>query len=212
MAWARGCLNQRSEFPFKKLNKMNATYNLAILAHGREVEWIQISTGIYVAGHISSFLFRSAFAHKSKNTTCQYPGGALEVNQTHIVFTERKYRHEVRSKNEKSRSRVNKCVHHLARRKEGIPPHPCWIASLINPNLHITANVKINLQHWNPAPGGKRSHLFLSVKSAVPGRALRLSAAPPTTIVIAEPGPDFKMFEHDCLLTLQTPRASKMSR
>lgn len=56
------------------------------------------------------------------------------------------------------------------------------------------------------------AYRFRSVKSAVPGRALRLSAAPPTTIVIAEPGPAERMFEHDCLLTLHTPSANKISR
>jgi hypothetical protein len=52
---------------------------------------------------------------------------------------------------------------------------------------------------------------FLSVKSAVPGCALKLSAAPPTTIVIALPGPDRSMFEHDFFDTEQIPSASKMS-
>ena len=33
------------------------------------------------------------------------------------------------------------------------------------------------------------SYLFLRVRSAVPGCALKLSAAPPTTIVIADPPP-----------------------
>jgi hypothetical protein len=56
------------------------------------------------------------------------------------------------------------------------------------------------------------TYLFRSVKSAVPGRALRLSAAPPTTIVIADPGPAFRIFEHEALLTLQTPSARRMSR
>lgn len=150
-------------FAFRRKNKMNATYNSVILAHGREVRWIQISTGIYVAGHISSFLFRSAFARKSKNTTGQSSKATLEVSQTNIVFTERKYRHEVRSKNEKSRSRVNRCVYH-ARRKEGIPPHPCWIASLINPNLNVIANVKINTEHhkMEPSSRGERKHTFSS--------------------------------------------------
>ena len=57
----------------------------------------------------------------------------------------------------------------------------------------------------------KPTHLRLSVKSAVPGCALKLSAAPPTTIVIADPGPALRMFEHDCLLTLHTPSAMSIS-
>lgn len=59
---------------------------------------------------------------------------------------------------------------------------------------------------------GNLTDLRLSVRSAVPGRALKLSAAPPTIIVIADPGPDFKIFEHDCLLTLHMPRAKIISR
>ena len=47
----------------------------------------------------------------------------------------------------------------------------------------------------------EQTYRFRSVKSAVPGRALKLSAAPPTTIVIAEPGPACKIFEQLCLLT-----------
>ncbi len=56
------------------------------------------------------------------------------------------------------------------------------------------------------------TNLRLSVKSAVPGRALKLSAAPPTMIVMADPGPAFRMFEHDCLLTLHIPSARMISR
>ena len=55
------------------------------------------------------------------------------------------------------------------------------------------------------------THLLLKVKSAVPGLAFRLSAAPPTTIVIALPGPFFNIFEHDFLETLQIPIARRMS-
>lgn len=54
--------------------------------------------------------------------------------------------------------------------------------------------------------------LLLKVKSTVPGREAKLSAAPPTTMVIADPGPPFRMFEHDFLLTLHTPKARRMSR
>lgn len=61
-------------------------------------------------------------------------------------------------------------------------------------------------------PMTKVSHRFRNVRSAVPGRALRLSAAPPTTIVIACPGPFFNMFEHESLLTEQIPRARRTSR
>lgn len=56
------------------------------------------------------------------------------------------------------------------------------------------------------------TNLFLSVRSAVPGCALRLSAAPPTTMVIEFPGPFFRMFEHDCFETEQMPIARMMSR
>lgn len=55
------------------------------------------------------------------------------------------------------------------------------------------------------------THLLLKVKSAVPGLAFKLSAAPPTTIVIAFPGPFFNIFEHDFLDTLQMPMARRMS-
>jgi hypothetical protein len=56
------------------------------------------------------------------------------------------------------------------------------------------------------------AHRRRNVKSAVPGCALRLSAAPPTTIVIAYPGPALRMFEHDFLLTLHMPSANRISR
>lgn len=54
--------------------------------------------------------------------------------------------------------------------------------------------------------------LFLNVRSAVPGCALKLSAAPPTTMQIALPSPSFSMFAHDPRDTLQMPRASRTSR
>ena len=54
--------------------------------------------------------------------------------------------------------------------------------------------------------------LLRNVRSAVPGCALKLSAAPPTTIIIAEPGPLLRIFEQDCLLTLHTPNARSISR
>lgn len=75
----------------------------------------------------------------------------------------------------------------------------------MNPSLKITQS-RIHIRRHNA------TNLRLSVKSAVPGRALKLSAAPPTMIVIADPGPDFRIFEHDCLLTLHMPRARMMSR
>ena len=50
------------------------------------------------------------------------------------------------------------------------------------------------------------------VRSAVPGCALKLSAAPPTTIVIACPAPFFRMFEQDALLTEHIPSARRTSR
>jgi hypothetical protein len=65
--------------------------------------------------------------------------------------------------------------------------YPCCIATFIKPNL------------------------FLSVRSAVPGCALKLSAAPPTTIVIALPGPARRIFEHDFLETEHIPRAKIIS-
>lgn len=57
-----------------------------------------------------------------------------------------------------------------------------------------------------------RTYLFLKVRSAVPGCALRLSAAPPTTIVIELPGPFLSIFEHDCFDTEHMPMARIMSR
>ena len=54
--------------------------------------------------------------------------------------------------------------------------------------------------------------LFLNVKSAVPGCAAKLSAAPPTTMQIALPFPCFKILEQEDLDTLQMPSASKTSR
>ena len=55
-------------------------------------------------------------------------------------------------------------------------------------------------------------HLFLSVKSAVPGCALRLSAAPPTTIVIAEPFPLRRILSHERFETEHTPKSKSISR
>lgn len=46
----------------------------------------------------------------------------------------------------------------------------------------------------------------------MPGCALRLSAAPPTTIVIELPGPFFRIFEQDCFDTEHMPMARMMSR
>ncbi len=66
--------------------------------------------------------------------------------------------------------------------------HPSLTAILINPSL------------------------FLSVKSFVPGCAARLSAAPPTTIVIALPGPWRMMLVHDFLDTLEMPSERMRSR
>lgn len=53
---------------------------------------------------------------------------------------------------------------------------------------------------------------LLSVRSAVPGCALRLSAAPPTTIVRALPGPLRMMLWQDFIDTEQIPIESKKSR
>jgi hypothetical protein len=47
---------------------------------------------------------------------------------------------------------------------------------------------------------------------AVPGLALKLSAAPPTTIVIAEPGPCESILTHEALLTEQMPKQRRISR
>ena len=57
-----------------------------------------------------------------------------------------------------------------------------------------------------------RAYLLLSVKSAVPGCALKLSAAPPTTIVIAEPFPFRRILSHERFDTEHTPIESKISR
>lgn len=53
---------------------------------------------------------------------------------------------------------------------------------------------------------------FFSVRSCVPGCAASDSAAPPTTIVIALPGPIARIFLHDVLDTEQMPRNSRNSR
>jgi hypothetical protein len=66
--------------------------------------------------------------------------------------------------------------------------HPCWMATLMKPRR------------------------LRSVRSAVPGCAARLSAAPPTTIAIAEPGPARRMRPHARLETEQMPCASSSSR
>ena len=55
-------------------------------------------------------------------------------------------------------------------------------------------------------------HLRFKVKFAVPGLAAKLSAAPPTTIQIADPAPRLKIFEQDALLTEHTPSESNISR
>jgi len=57
-----------------------------------------------------------------------------------------------------------------------------------------------------------RAYLRFNVRSAVPGLALKLSAAPPTTIVIACPAPLERILEQDCLETLLIPRAKIISR
>lgn len=87
--------------------------------------------------------------------------------------------------------------------------HPCWMASFMNPNLFAK---EFNNEVETKASRKSRPDLLRSVRSAVPGCALRLSAAPPTTMVIAEPGPLLRIFEHDCLLTLHTPNARSISR
>ena len=56
------------------------------------------------------------------------------------------------------------------------------------------------------------AYRFRNVRSAVPGCALRLSAAPPTTIVIDCPAPFLRIFEHDWRLTEQMPMARRISR
>ena len=56
------------------------------------------------------------------------------------------------------------------------------------------------------------TYRFLSVKSAVPGLALRLSAAPPMTIVIELPLPCLRMLIHDFLLTEHIPSIKMISR
>jgi hypothetical protein len=66
--------------------------------------------------------------------------------------------------------------------------HPCWMATLMKPRR------------------------LRSVRSAVPGCAARLSAAPPTTIAIAAPGPARRMRPHARLETEQMPCASSSSR
>lgn len=64
------------------------------------------------------------------------------------------------------------------------------------------------IQRSDPgSPLKKRFHL-----PAVPGLAAKLSAAPPITIVIADPGPLDNMFVHDFLLTEHTPKYSSTSR
>jgi hypothetical protein len=56
------------------------------------------------------------------------------------------------------------------------------------------------------------AYLRFNVRSAVPGLALKLSAAPPTTIVIAWPAPLERILEQDCLETLLIPRDRITSR
>jgi len=56
------------------------------------------------------------------------------------------------------------------------------------------------------------THRLFRVRSAVPGWAAKLSAAPPTTIQMADPEPRFRIFEHDCLLTEEIPRCRRISR
>lgn len=88
-------------------------------------------------------------------------------------------------------------------RRDGGKAHPWRIANLINPNLVQLSPLQRRKQGTYRRP---------RVKSAVPGCALRLSVAPPTTMVIAEPGPDRRIFEHNRLLTLHMPIARSMSR
>jgi hypothetical protein len=84
------------------------------------------------------------------------------------------------------------------------------MATFIKPSLNaVELAGKSFVTEW---PNGQLAHRRRNVKSAVPGRALKLSAAPPTTIVIAYPGPALRMFEHDFLLTLHIPSANRMSR
>lgn len=59
--------------------------------------------------------------------------------------------------------------------------------------------------------GWQSTHRRRKVKSAVPGCAERLSAAPPTTMQMALPSPFRRIFEHDVRDTLHTPSASIMS-
>ena len=77
---------------------------------------------------------------------------------------------------------------------------------MLNRKLDEPQPTQVSLHQYQSTPKHPEpTHLRLSVKSAVPGCALKLSAAPPTAIVIADPGPALRMFEHDCLLTLHTP-------
>lgn len=68
------------------------------------------------------------------------------------------------------------------------PTHPSRMAILMKPNL------------------------FFSIRSEVPGCAFKLSAAPPTTIVIALPGPLRKICSQLRLVTLHIPMACSRSR
>lgn len=101
---------------------------------------------------------------------------------SHVVLSKRKHRNKVSAEGAR---RLRQYL--LAEARVEIE-YPCWMATLMNPSLR------------------------LRVRSAVPGRALKLSAAPPTTMVIASPGPRFRMLEQDRLETLLMPRAIRISR
>ena len=83
---------------------------------------------------------------------------------------------------------------------------------MLDRDLDETQPVHEAYQCRKPMTKCSHAHRLRSVRSAVPGRALRLSAAPPTTIVMDCPAPRRRIFEQDSLLTEQMPIARRISR
>ena len=102
----------------------------------------------------------------------------------HIVLAKRKDGYQIGAVDESARTRTRT---RAIQGKSGCT-YPFRMAILINPRR------------------------LLSVRSAVPGRAAKLSEAPPTTMAQALPLPLRRMASHDRLDTLQMPRAMITSR
>jgi hypothetical protein len=122
-----------------------------------------------------------------------------DEEKTHVVLPEREYRDKVRA----MRHIIN--AEQVQGKVRDVPFSNCEF-------YKTQSNVTLSSLTHSSTYLIETTYLFLNVKSAVPGCALKLSAAPPTTIVIAEPFPLRKILSQERFETEHTPKSKRISR